>query len=243
MMLSAPLCLGSSGDPVKELQRALNGLRMSPALATDGRFGRKTDRNVRAFQKQKGLKADGVVGARTSKALGWSYTGHAARPYVVRMEAPLPATTPPLYVLADAILRAMERYHAAITAEMRASGAAREWIDKAVDALSVPYEYLADRLAALKKDNSSPDFLETYLAQDLLQYQTMTTQVALWLKKHGGDTRRLAQLLTALQASQMASIVRRFLDGELSAVIATSTIDLQVTAALGPMIPAPPRPG
>ena len=239
MILSGPLCLGSSGDSVRELQKALNGSGVAPKLGVDGRFGARTDRNVRAFQKQKGLKADGVVGPRTSKALGWHYTGQSARPYTLRMQPPLPATTPPLYVVAGAIMQAMDRYHAAITAEVRNSGAPKEWIDKAVNALSVPYDYLAGSLAELKKDTSTPDFLEVTLSQNLLQYQLMVTQVGIWLKEHGGSSNGLARLLDGLQASQMASTVRRFLAGELSAEITISTIDIQVTAVLGTLVAIP----
>lgn len=57
------LRLGSKGEDVKVLQRALG-------LSDDGIFGVKTDALVRAFQVKHGLTADGIVGAKTWAALG-----------------------------------------------------------------------------------------------------------------------------------------------------------------------------
>ena len=55
---------GSKGDEVKILQKALN---ITPV---DGDFGAKTEAVVKAFQKSKGLVADGIVGTKTWNALG-----------------------------------------------------------------------------------------------------------------------------------------------------------------------------
>lgn len=57
---------GSRGTAVKALQGAL---RM-PTRYRTGFFGAITDTNVRKFQRARGLRADGVVGPRTWKALG-----------------------------------------------------------------------------------------------------------------------------------------------------------------------------
>lgn len=56
------LRLGSSGAPVRELQRALG-------IEEDGRFGPETQGAVEAFQQRSGLPVDGVVGKRTWAAL------------------------------------------------------------------------------------------------------------------------------------------------------------------------------
>ena len=56
------LTKGSRGELVKQLQKALN-------LIPDGYFGSVTEDAVKAFQRSKGLKADGVVGEKTWEKL------------------------------------------------------------------------------------------------------------------------------------------------------------------------------
>lgn len=62
---------GMTGTPVKLLQQALND-QIDARLKVDGDFGPVTDRVVRIFQKEKGLVADGIVGAYTWEKLGLS---------------------------------------------------------------------------------------------------------------------------------------------------------------------------
>ena len=59
---------GSSGNDVKELQRALEAKGFDPQ-GTDGKFGPNTRKAVVAFQRANGLEPDGVVGKNTHKAL------------------------------------------------------------------------------------------------------------------------------------------------------------------------------
>jgi peptidoglycan hydrolase-like protein with peptidoglycan-binding domain len=56
------------GEDVRGVQKALKaaGINLEP----DGFFGNGTDKAVTQFQQQKGLVADGVVGAETRKELG-----------------------------------------------------------------------------------------------------------------------------------------------------------------------------
>lgn len=64
------LALGSHGDEVKNLQAALRALAFYPPPALiDGEFGPKTESAVRAFQRDRGLTIDGLVGAKTWSAL------------------------------------------------------------------------------------------------------------------------------------------------------------------------------
>ena len=58
---------GSGGAEVVELQELLN--RQGTGLTVDGKFGKRTEAAVRAFQRGNGLKADGVCGERTWAAL------------------------------------------------------------------------------------------------------------------------------------------------------------------------------
>lgn len=61
------LKLGSRGEEVKQLQKALN-------LIPDGIFGPLTEEAVKNFQKQNRLTADGIVGPST-----WNKLGHNSR--------------------------------------------------------------------------------------------------------------------------------------------------------------------
>lgn len=49
---------GSTGEAVKQIQKALK-------LLPDGKFGLETEKAVCAFQREHGLKADGIVGPAT----------------------------------------------------------------------------------------------------------------------------------------------------------------------------------
>ena len=59
---------GSRGTQVKTLQRLLNGM-FYDCGTVDGIWGAKTNKAVLAFQKDKGLVADGIVGTKTWDAL------------------------------------------------------------------------------------------------------------------------------------------------------------------------------
>jgi hypothetical protein len=67
--------LGDTGPGVEEIQTALRAHGFK--VVVDGDFGPQTDEAVRAFQKQSGIKQDGIVGAIT-----WS-----------KLQAPPSATT------------------------------------------------------------------------------------------------------------------------------------------------------
>ena len=62
------LKLGSKGDKVEQLQRDLEALGYYYADIT-GNFGAKTEAAVKAFQKAKGLTADGIAGGKTLDAV------------------------------------------------------------------------------------------------------------------------------------------------------------------------------
>lgn len=62
-----PIRYGDDGPEVKALQEQLNGAGYQ--VTADGDFGKTTEVAVKAFQKDRGLDADGVVGQMTYKAL------------------------------------------------------------------------------------------------------------------------------------------------------------------------------
>ena len=104
--LTQPLCIGSSGADVCALQTELNAFHMEsmPELNVDGSFDRKTHLALIAYQRQKGLKADGIVETETAKALGWEYNVQRETPYlVVSDKPPMHGLTPPITVVAEAI--------------------------------------------------------------------------------------------------------------------------------------------
>lgn len=61
------LRFGSSGNAVRALQRLLRANNYF--ISIDGSFGAVTETAVRAFQEQRGLIADGIVGPRTWREL------------------------------------------------------------------------------------------------------------------------------------------------------------------------------
>ena len=57
-----------SGVSVEDVQKALERAGFDPGPA-DGKYGIKTKAAVKAFQRARGLKADGIVGEKTWKLL------------------------------------------------------------------------------------------------------------------------------------------------------------------------------
>ena len=69
------LRIGDKGAEVALLQKGLK--RAGASLATDGIFGRETERAVRAFQSRQGLAADGIAGVQTERSLAPWLRGYA----------------------------------------------------------------------------------------------------------------------------------------------------------------------
>lgn len=63
--------LGSRGDEVRQIQTKLKSLGYYKG-SVDGIYGTATQKAVRAFQKNCGITADGIAGAKTLKFLGLS---------------------------------------------------------------------------------------------------------------------------------------------------------------------------
>lgn len=58
---------GDGGSNIRALQTTLTELGYDTGI--DGDFGPKTEKEVKAFQKEEGLGADGIVGAKTVEAI------------------------------------------------------------------------------------------------------------------------------------------------------------------------------
>lgn len=68
------LAKGVAGDPVTRLQERLGQLGFDPG-GIDGQFGPNTDAAVRAFQQNRGIAVDGIVGPETWNKLGITVEG------------------------------------------------------------------------------------------------------------------------------------------------------------------------
>ncbi|MBL8578249.1 MAG: DUF3380 domain-containing protein [Mesorhizobium sp.] len=66
---------GSAGGAVRDLQISLSALGYP--VASDGKFGKRTQQAVMAFQRDRGLAVDGIAGPATKKAI------HEAMPFGV----------------------------------------------------------------------------------------------------------------------------------------------------------------
>lgn len=71
--------VGSKGDIVKKIEEKLKALGYFKGNP-DNYFGQDTQDAVRRFQRAKGLKADGIVGSNTLRALGISSDQQSAKP-------------------------------------------------------------------------------------------------------------------------------------------------------------------
>jgi rare lipoprotein A (peptidoglycan hydrolase) len=71
---------GDAGFDVRTLQRVLR-MKGYGVGGVDGRFGRRTHRAVKRFQRRRRLRADGVVGSTTTRALASSWRPRMATWY------------------------------------------------------------------------------------------------------------------------------------------------------------------
>lgn len=72
--------LGSRGDEVRRIQKKLKELGYYTG-SVDGIYGTSTKKAVTAFQKNCGITADGIAGAKTLKFLGLSSNGATSSAY------------------------------------------------------------------------------------------------------------------------------------------------------------------
>src|SRR6266545_688455 len=102
------LRLGSTGEPVKTLQRRLNAA-VGAQLTVDGVFGPATQRVLKTFQASVGIQADGECGPQSAARLAAAAAGQNT----ARVPAPRPPAQGPLTVdgsLGPLTKRALQRF-------------------------------------------------------------------------------------------------------------------------------------
>lgn len=119
------LRIGDKGRDVRRLQQTLTDLGFGMGEPVDGIFGQGTDAMVRAFQRSRGLKEDGIAGGMTWAEMS-RLSGKAVAP-------PQPVPTPRIDATqtAGAAMTGLGTVAGVVVA---AAGAAREMID-ALDGL------------------------------------------------------------------------------------------------------------
>lgn len=85
------LKLGDEGKYVEDLQNHLNTLGFGP-LTVSGEFDKATENAVGTFQSMNGLKADAIVGIRTSTAIGEALKAQEVAPKLMEAEKNVPPT-------------------------------------------------------------------------------------------------------------------------------------------------------
>ena len=223
--IQGPLAIGSRGKDVQSLQSLLNDeLEPSPGLAEDGAFGAKTDAAVRRFQQENSLKADGIVGPLTAKALGVKF-----------LFLPAPKPQPKLPGQPTPTSPSRASLFATITAGLRniVNAADREILiqEVSVNIAGVPFFAIA-RTEVLSGLNQAQLLLNIASADVVdAQFASTQTRTALLLMfsalirastdlqaSPGGNGIGLIRIASALSAvtPQVAEIVRVALEGGLT---------------------------
>jgi len=228
--LSAPLCLGSHGEDVKELQRQLSDARTGQMLSVDGRFGKLTHKAVIEFQRRNSVKADGVVGPVTAKLLKWEYRAGRVMPYVISFEEPpRPAMTPPLAVLVDAIIEGLKPLRSAVEDAIleTPTGAPTKNL-KRREYANLEWDHFVERLRNLA--NELPDG-NLAIAGLRAAFRTYIDSIhselkALEFYAKGGYYWRLHPILDSLPVDVIARTMDRVLRGEQLVAIALAQLQI-----------------
>ena len=161
--MASTLKYGSSGDEVKKLQETLNASG-NYNLATDGKFGAKTQEAVKAYQKANGLSVDGIVGTNTWGALNKAST--STTPTTTPSATTTPsdtqnATTPKFeyadYAESDTVAQAKAMLDAQLSSKPGAyqsqwQNSLQETIDKIMNREKFSYDLNGDALYQQYKD-------------------------------------------------------------------------------------------
>lgn len=89
---STILRYGDKGEEVRRMQQALSNLGYAN-VTVDGKFGAYTENAVRQFQKNNGLKVDGLAGSATLNKLYTLSNGQSSTPTPAPAATPVPGTS------------------------------------------------------------------------------------------------------------------------------------------------------
>lgn len=230
--LSAPLCLGSHGEEVKELQRLLNEDRIGPTLSIDGRFGKATHKALLKFQRRNGLKPDGIVGPNTAKLIGWGYFPGRVLPYVISIEEPpRPPMTSPLKVLVETILAGIKPVYKATRDAMfstpMSDGNPRHNI-KQIEFLDHAWGKLEDELNALAENVPDGTMAISTMRTSLQTYVSWSSDFAnaLQWQANGGYVWRLPDLIHKVPINSIVGAADRILRGDQSITMALAQLQI-----------------
>ena len=157
--MATTLKYGSSGDEVKKLQETLNATG-NYNLATDGKFGAKTQEAVKAYQKANGLSVDGIVGTNTWGALNKASTPTTPTTQTAQNAAQT-ATTPKFeyadYTESDTVAQAKAMLDSQLNNKPGAyqsqwQNSLQETIDKIMNREKFSYDLNGDALYQQYKD-------------------------------------------------------------------------------------------
>ena len=158
--MASTLKYGSSGDEVKKLQETLNASG-NYNLATDGKFGAKTQEAVKAYQKANGLAVDGIVGTNTWGALNKASTTTTPTTAQTTQNAAQAATTPKFeyadYTESDTVAQAKAMLDSQLNNKPGAyqsqwQNSLQETIDKIMNREKFSYDLNGDALYQQYKD-------------------------------------------------------------------------------------------
>ncbi|BCW89704.1 hypothetical protein sos41_28700 [Alphaproteobacteria bacterium SO-S41] len=216
--IKGPLRLGSHGDSVKVLQRLLAARAPHGGMVVDGRFGLKTHKAVRAFQRSAKLKVDGVVGPRTAEALDAAYTLARIPNVLTRHPKTKPLRPGQVQTALELIVATLQpRLHdfwALLRAEIPKSGAVPKAIALAEENFDdVIMPALDNRLADWPK-REYPDGLADSFRMDMLTIATYVLEyVGVVLKENGGDTSALIARFEKLDYEALVRVLRALEEG------------------------------
>lgn len=196
MNLNHLLLLGSRGAEVSALQQKLNSLGVAGRITADGRFGLQTQAAVKAFQQRNNLTADGVVGPKTAKVLGWTFLGASlAPPVLVSLnKPPLPATTPPLLVVYETIQAGLTHLFSRLKDCVAQSGASGPVITQSAFKLQRLLQVQCDQLKAALSSESPGMLSITKLMAIGFEGKPVVEEIQREIAQSGGNPQKFFAL-------------------------------------------------